>query len=995
MMRKKLGLILLILLVALAASAATYNSLVLKNQGVLKFKETRTNGANFIGLQAASSLSGDQTFILPTADGSANEFIKTDGSGNLAFSNSLTSPTINTSSNHANQGELRLAEQTGNGSNYVGFSAPDAVTTNTILKLPDGAGTNGQTLVTDGTDTLTWQTPVSDTVQASGNVDHKYKDDDTTDGDVNGTTRVNCTDTGSGTEDCDYSILAQVAGTLTSWLDFDADGGSGGSPEAQWNLKMRFPNADSTVTNPHIAFGTGNKGIGLDSGNSVVVYNGAELWDMNANRNKSLVKVTGPISGSTTVSFGDSTSGWTGLGFSSSGNEGHIISQNTEIADFTSTTFDFKVTPTVNGAALGGGGGSGKLYIDDGFEAQSSNSYTQYDDGASATPVDATGGTSSNVTMSFETTNYIFDGASLKAAKGAADAQGEGFCLPGATMDEGGKRAHKASLYYYVDGTYSTGDWTVYYVERDTDTPRALNARLITGSFTNNVQNFTPQKGNNFVANFTTDAQYDICFHYTNTDTTASNLYIDLVRSGLATKESQTIVTAWESWTPTGAWSTNTTYTGFMRRVGDTLELQVEVETSGAPTSADLRVDMPSGLTIDESKFLNTGSSQYLGRGAMLQNGVAVYPVEVVYGANTSTSSFRVQYLDDNTDALRNQGDITQAAPFTFGSGDRVIFEAKVPIDGWDTGSTMSASETSGQTLKLRASMDADQTISTTSITAVTDLDVIDHSTHGTSSSLYNTSTSTFTSPEPSYYEVYFQGRAEAMTSGTTIIFYIYKNGSEVARSEGDSTSTAIYSVKDTVYLEEGDTIQIQVSSPDGSYRVGGASDGTLSYLLIEAKPDYSNTGTLGIVENIKTEQSSTSTSTSAANTWTDITGVTLSIDAGVWITGYTGYVAMSDASGSVNDVSCDVRMVDSGGTLAGQSQVAMRYTNLEANDTIGFPVSVTTVIDVLATDTYKLQIRSSDAAANATCDWRHTGDVNGGTTNPDTSSVIFARRIQ
>lgn len=49
-------------------------------------------------------------------------------------------------------------------------------------------------------------------------------DTDTTDQDVNGRVQINCTDTGSGTEDCDLSFQQQRNGTLTEVQKFDADG---------------------------------------------------------------------------------------------------------------------------------------------------------------------------------------------------------------------------------------------------------------------------------------------------------------------------------------------------------------------------------------------------------------------------------------------------------------------------------------------------------------------------------------------------------------------------------------------------------------------------------------------------------------------------------------------------------------------------------------------------------------------------------------------------
>lgn len=56
----------------------------------------------------------------------------------------------------ANQKAVRLLELTANGTNYIGLSAPDAVTASVTLKLPDGAGSAGQVLSTDGASALSW-----------------------------------------------------------------------------------------------------------------------------------------------------------------------------------------------------------------------------------------------------------------------------------------------------------------------------------------------------------------------------------------------------------------------------------------------------------------------------------------------------------------------------------------------------------------------------------------------------------------------------------------------------------------------------------------------------------------------------------------------------------------------------------------------------------------------------------------------------------------------
>ena len=53
--------------------------------GTIKFNEGSNNGAGHIGLKAPNSVTSTTTFTLPDGDGSAGEFIKTDGSGNLGF----------------------------------------------------------------------------------------------------------------------------------------------------------------------------------------------------------------------------------------------------------------------------------------------------------------------------------------------------------------------------------------------------------------------------------------------------------------------------------------------------------------------------------------------------------------------------------------------------------------------------------------------------------------------------------------------------------------------------------------------------------------------------------------------------------------------------------------------------------------------------------------------------------------------------------------------
>ena len=62
--------------------------------GALKIKEGTNNGTHHVQLKAPNSLSGNVEFTLPSADGSADQFLKTNGSGTLSFGTISSSFTL-------------------------------------------------------------------------------------------------------------------------------------------------------------------------------------------------------------------------------------------------------------------------------------------------------------------------------------------------------------------------------------------------------------------------------------------------------------------------------------------------------------------------------------------------------------------------------------------------------------------------------------------------------------------------------------------------------------------------------------------------------------------------------------------------------------------------------------------------------------------------------------------------------------------------------------
>ena len=66
----------------------------------------------------------------------------------------------------AETGELRFQELAAQGTNYVGFKAPDALAANKLWTLPASDGSNGQCLITDGSGVLSWASLNAGTVTA-------------------------------------------------------------------------------------------------------------------------------------------------------------------------------------------------------------------------------------------------------------------------------------------------------------------------------------------------------------------------------------------------------------------------------------------------------------------------------------------------------------------------------------------------------------------------------------------------------------------------------------------------------------------------------------------------------------------------------------------------------------------------------------------------------------------------------------------------------------
>mgnify|MGYP005813150257 FL=1 len=105
---------------------------------------------------------GDHKVIIAQNDA---EVITVEDNADVSLAGDLmvNGNTVTIKSTTVTGGKLALYEATDNGTNILRINAPAAITTNTDLVLPDGFGSNGQVLTTDGNNpaALSWTTPTT------------------------------------------------------------------------------------------------------------------------------------------------------------------------------------------------------------------------------------------------------------------------------------------------------------------------------------------------------------------------------------------------------------------------------------------------------------------------------------------------------------------------------------------------------------------------------------------------------------------------------------------------------------------------------------------------------------------------------------------------------------------------------------------------------------------------------------------------------------------
>lgn len=567
--------------------------------------------------------------------------------------------------------------------------------------------------------------------------------------------------------------------------------------------------------------------------------------------------------------------------------------------------------------------------------------WANYADAAGSSPVDGTGG--SPVTAIARSTSSPLRGTgSFTWAKSANNRQGEGtsydFTIDAADQ---GQVLGISFNYTIASGTFVDNDMSIWIYDKTNSVLIQPAPYQILNTTTNIQWSGSFQAASN-------STSYRLIFHTASTSASAYTLKWDNVVIGPRTKVYGPLATDWVSFTPTGSWSTNVSYVGYWRRVGDSMEIQAAVTCSGAPTSANLSINLPSGYSIDTTKLAQSAnSSGVVGYGDVRDAGTNSYPVFAAYnGVATSISAF-VPNASGTYDTLAN---VTQAAPITFGASDTVRIFASVPIVGWSSGMLLGAdADTRVIAARLEGTTGATYTSGNTTVVPY---NASKFDTHGALS----TANSTFTAPVPGYYRVI---GAIAVTGGTYLVnsqeqIDVYVNGSVRSRLSTEVTSASAYSIgvagSADIQLNAGDVVDLRYT--------GVANSGTLAFSTTAASNFFSITRVSGPAQIAASESvnataylSANQTGVNTNNTHVKINFDTREFDShAAWDTTNKKYVAPISGVYSIS-----LGVVISSTNVLANIYAAEIWKNGVLSQDFYYTAVVTTEFDVLAERKMKL----------------------------------------
>jgi len=517
--------------------------------------------------------------------------------------------------------------------------------------------------------------------------------------------------------------------------------------------------------------------------------------------------------------------------------------------------------------------------------------WNTYDDGAVSTPIDGTGGSPSVVTLITRDTFVIRGNHSFSIGKSASDGQGEGISTD-FTIDRKDNVPEGQKLnvtFNYATASNYDDEIRIYIYDID-------NATLIGEVVNGDIGELITTAGIDVTIHtfqgefFTTDSlNYRLIFHIVSTNATSTSVEFDEVKVSPDVLVPGAIITEWEAFTPTGSWDTNVTYTGFKRRVGDSLEMQVRIDLDGAPNAVSLNVNLPNSLAIDTSKITDlTDTSMAVGIVHIEDEASTNFEGRATINSASVNSINCNFFLDSST--VETASVVNATSPQTWASGDALIMTAIVPIIGFSAGAIFSTTETLLKNQKTTIYMTAgSQAIGSTSPVKV-DLDTVDLDVTGA----FDSTLKRIVAQKDGEYLISAFASQGALTAGDDFNTEVFINGVSFQRYTNESSGTGFWTTGGTriIGLSKGDFVELFVNSgADASYTIrGGIED---SFLSVAYLPDFSTFSVFGETELIESDVGFSAHGT--VSQWTDVTSIPLS--PGEW--DLWGSVRYSNSAGT------------------------------------------------------------------------------------------------
>jgi hypothetical protein len=125
------------------------------------------------------------------------------------------------------------------------------------------------------------------------------------------------------------------------------------------------------------------------------------------------------------------------------------------------------------------------------------------------------------------------------------------------------------------------------------------------------------------------------------------------------------------------------------RRIGDSIEVTGVIRLSGAPTTAALTIQLPSGISKDTSK-IEVSDSVPLGSAIIFDSSPANVYSHFAFVTNYTTTAVKI-YAPSAGTYSSTLSAVTQAYPLTFAVSDEISYSFKLPVVGWSSSQVMSS----------------------------------------------------------------------------------------------------------------------------------------------------------------------------------------------------------------------------------------------------------------------------------------------------------------